>query len=269
MGTYEFDGEKYEQASGHQKVWGQKLLSDLRLDGNESILDLGCGDGVLTEQLAHLVPDGSVIGIDASSGMIKTANKRIRNNLQFLYMDMTKMNFMNQFDVIYSNAALHWVKDHSLLLKRSYAALKPGGKILWNFAGEGNCSDFFEVIRNIIHAQPYKKYFATFEWPWYMPSKSEYKELIKFSDFTDAIIIEENADQSFSNADEMIRWIDQPSIVPFLKYIPSEEKAVFRSKVIDACLQKALQPDGTCFQAFRRLKISASKQTVVKHYQGV
>ena len=76
MGIYEFNGKKYEQASRHQKEWGQKLFSDLHLNGNESILDLGWGDGVLTEQLSMLVPEGSVIGIDASIGMINTASPR-------------------------------------------------------------------------------------------------------------------------------------------------------------------------------------------------
>ena len=71
MGTYEFDGEKYKKASRHQKEWGNKLISSLQLKGNEAILDLGCGDGILTEQLSLLVPNGYVLGIDASVGMIR------------------------------------------------------------------------------------------------------------------------------------------------------------------------------------------------------
>jgi len=63
MSNYEFDGEKYKQASKHQKEWGNSLISSLNLKGNENILDLGCGDGVLTEQLSKLVPLGNVIGM--------------------------------------------------------------------------------------------------------------------------------------------------------------------------------------------------------------
>ena len=259
MGIYEFNGKKYEQASRHQKEWGQKLFSDLHLNGNESILDLGCGDGVLTEQLSMLVPEGSVIRIDASIGMINTAKKHKKKNLQFLNMDMADMNFMNQFDVIYSNAALHWVKDHSRLLNQSYSALKPGGKILWNFAGEGNCSDFFEIIRNMIQTEPYKKYFQSFQWPWYMPSKFEYEGLMNLTEFKNIVVTEENADRFFTDAEEMIGWIDQPSLVPFMQYVPEELKEAFRNEVIDATLKRAIQPDGTCFQPFRRLKVSAVK----------
>ena len=75
MEVYEFDGEKYKQASKHQKEWGNNLISQLHLCGNEVVLDLGCGDGVLSEQIAQLVPQGKVIGIDASYGMLQTAKK--------------------------------------------------------------------------------------------------------------------------------------------------------------------------------------------------
>lgn len=76
MKTYEFDGEKYKIASTPQKEWGKSLISKISLHGNERILDLGCGDGYLTEQLALLVPNGKVLGIDASVGMINTAKEQ-------------------------------------------------------------------------------------------------------------------------------------------------------------------------------------------------
>ena len=259
METYEFNGEKYKKASRHQKEWGTRLILELNLTGKESILDLGCGDGVLTEQLSLLAPEGKVVGIDASEGMIKTARQLEKYNLQFYHMDMADMAFKEEFDVIFSNAALHWVKDHSLLLRHSHAALKPGVRILWNFAGQGNCSDFFGSIRRIMETDPFKPYFTFFEWPWFMPSKNEYEAFMKQSGFTSAEIIEENADRYFSNPDEMIRWIDQPSIVPFIKCVPEAQKEAFRHEVIEASLQTALQPDGTCFQPFRRLRVSAYK----------
>ena len=73
MNTFEFDGRKYKIASIHQKECGNTLISELQPKGDESILDLGCGDGVLTEQLSLAVPKGKVLGIDASIRMIKTA----------------------------------------------------------------------------------------------------------------------------------------------------------------------------------------------------
>lgn len=259
MGTYEFDGEKYKKASRHQKEWGNKLISSLQLSGNESILDLGCGDGILTEQLSLLVPDGYVLGIDASVGMIEKAKQNVHDNLEFRHMDINEMDFDSEFDVIFSNAALHWVKDHNKLLKNTYTALKHGGIVAWNFAGDGNCKTFYEVMRKKIKYDRYKEYFAAFEWPWFMPSKSEYKALTENMGFSEVTISEENADRYFDNADEMIRWIDQPSLVPFMQCVPDEVKKEFRDEVVEEMLSEALQPDGTCFETFRRINVRLVK----------
>jgi len=75
MSAFEFDGAKYQRSSRHQKGWGSGLIDSIAFRGDESILDLGCGDGALTAQLATLVPGGHVLGIDASAGMLETARQ--------------------------------------------------------------------------------------------------------------------------------------------------------------------------------------------------
>lgn len=257
--TFEFNGEKYKKASKHQKEWGNRLMEDLQLHGNELILDLGCGDGVLTEHLAEFVPEGKVLGIDASIGMIETAEKLTRENLKFMQMDINQMNFQSEFDVIFSNAALHWVKDHELLLNHAFSALKKGGVILWNFGSAGNCANFIEAVREVTAKEKYQDYFCDFEWPWYMPSRAEYEKMIEIVGFSKASVIEENADRYFGNADEIIGWIDQPCIVPFIGCVPDDKKGEFRSAVIESVLERTRQPDGRCFETFRRLKVFAVK----------
>ncbi len=259
MGTFEFDGEKYKQASRHQTEWGHCLIEELSLEGNETILDLGCGDGGLTEQLALLVPDGQVLGIDASEGMIAAAQNRSQANLSFERMDINTIHFQNMFDVIFSNAALHWILDHKRLLRNAYEALKENGALLWDFAGDGNCACFFEVVRETIQSEIYSPYFSDFQWPWYMPAKEEYEQMMSAVGFTQYIVSEVNRDRFFSNADEMIRWIDQPSIVPFISVLPDEMKAQFREDIINLMLKRTLQADGTCFETFRRIHVKAEK----------
>ncbi len=259
MSTFEFNGEKYKQASKHQKEWGNKLISSLKLSGNETILDIGCGEGILTEQLAELVPSGKVVGIDASRGMIDVAKTIERDNLSFLLMDVNDMNFVDQFDIIYSNAALHWVKDHQKLLQSSYKALKTNGRIAWNFAGDGTCALFNETARAMIDSELYREYFQSFEWPWFMPTKTEYEELLADTEFITVSLEHENVDRYFSDAEEMIKWIDQPSIVPFIKQVPASLKDSFRDSFIKLMMEKSLQPDGRCFEHFRRINIQAVK----------
>ena len=114
--AHEFDGKKYEKASSHQKEWGAKLISELALRGNERVLDLGCGDGVNTAFIAEALSHGEVVGIDASEGMIQTAKPKGKANLFFILMDIDQISFEEEFDVVYSNATLHWIKDHHRLL---------------------------------------------------------------------------------------------------------------------------------------------------------
>ena len=191
--------------------------------------------------------------------MIEIAQEKIKNNLAFIQMDINDIHFQNKFDVIFSNATLHWIKNHTKLLKNAFLALKENGILLWDFAGEGNCSNFFEVIQNKIQNEKYKQYFSDFEWPWYMPTKTDYEKVLVASEFSKYSITEVNRDRYFSNADEMIRWIDQPSIVPFISILPDRIKEEFREDVIKSMVKKTLQPNGTCFETFRRIHVTAKR----------
>ena len=257
--THEFDGKKYEKASAHQKEWGTKLIAELSLRGNECVLDLGCGDGTLTRQIAELLPQGEVVGIDASQGMIDAAQPKAQENLQFLLMDINDLDFAARFDIVISNATLHWVKDHKRLLENVRRALRAGGRIRFNFAGDGNCSHFFEVIRQAMAREEFLPYFAAFEWPWYMPSVDEYESLAESSGLRDVRIWGENADRFFPDANAMIRWIDQPSLVPFLAHVADPAKDSFRDFVVSRMVEKTKQEDGRCFETFRRINVSAAK----------
>lgn len=95
--TFEFDGERYRQASAHQEEWGTRLIAELSLRGDKRILDVGCGDDVLTAQLADCVPRRHVLGIDSSTGMLETARTNTRDNLSFTLLDVTTADFDGRF----------------------------------------------------------------------------------------------------------------------------------------------------------------------------
>ena len=260
--THEFDGKKYENASAHQKEWGTKLIAELGLQGNESVLDLGCGDGVLTMNLAELVPQGEVVGIDASRGMIEAARTRERGILSFRRLDINELSFKERFDVVFSNATLHWVKDHRRLLQNVQRALRPGGRLRFNFAGDGNCSNFFAVIRDAMVQAEFRAFFADFDWPWYMPHVDEYQILAEASGLRDVRVWGENTDRYFPDEEAMIRWIDQPSLVPFLVHVADLEQKAFRDFVVRRMIEKTKQADGRCFETFRRINVSARNKMI-------
>lgn len=260
--VHEFDGEKYAQASAHQRAWGTALIAELILQGAEHVLDLGCGDGALTAQIAALVPRGQVTGIDASQGMIAAALPKEYENLHFIRMDISDLNFAEEFDLVFSNATLHWVKDHHRLYLNVSRALRPGGRIRFNFAAEGNCSHFFRVIQEAMVQPEFSPYFRNFEWPWYMPAVDAYTDLVESSGLREIRVRGENADRFFADAETMIRWIDQPSLVPLLPCVAEKHKAAFREYVVRRMLDETRQGDGRCFETFRRIDVSARKPSI-------
>ena len=258
--SFEFDAEKYKKASAHQKQWGKKLIAELDLKGNERILDLGCGDGGITAQLAELVPNGLTVGIDASQSMIESAQKNYKaENMRFDLMDINTINFEDEFDVAFSNATLHWVKDHEKLLTDIFKSLKANGIVRFQFAADGNCSHFFKIINEIMAEKKYAEYFNDFEWPWYMPTIDKYEKGLKKFPFREAKVWGENADRFFPDAHAMIKWIDQPSIVPFLKCVDDADKQPFRDAVVEQMIKETIQDNETCFETFRRINVFARK----------
>ena len=105
----------------------------------------------------------------------------------------------------------------------------------------------------------YAPYFSNFDWPWYMPTIDEYEKILKRFSFKEVKVWSENADNYFANEQEMIRWIEQPSLVPFLKCVAKSDKQTFRDTVIEQMIKNTAQPDGRCFETFRRINVLAKK----------
>lgn len=258
--SVDFDGEKYRLASNHQREWGGELIDGLILRGEERILDLGCGDGGLTAQLASLVPGGLVVGVDSSPSMIATARRYSRSNLKFVLLDMNQLEYERDFDLVFSNAALHWVKDHRNLLARVLRALRPKGLVRFNFPGTGNCATLDRIIRQVIDQPRYAAGFEGFEWPWYMPRLEEYRLLAAQFQFRNLMICAENKDRFFPDVETMVRWIDQPCLPPFLCRLTPAEREPFRTEVVERMVGETRRPDGRCFESFRRIRVSGQKR---------
>ncbi|MDD2467695.1 MAG: methyltransferase domain-containing protein [Desulfobulbus sp.] len=257
--TYEFDGKQYKKASVHQTSWGESMVERLPIKGTELILDIGCGDGRVTQKIALRVPDGEVLGIDASNSMIAAAKKYESANLRFKVISVNELSFHEHFDVVFSHAALHWIRDHDLLLKKIYKSLRSGGYARLNFAADGASPTLIQVIKTTMGNPSYAKYFSNFLWPWYMPSSIEYKKILSRSPFQDAEVLEEHKERLFPSADSLIKWIDQPCLAPFLAVITEKDKQGFRDSIIDQMLQKTKQATGGFLEQFCRLDILTRK----------
>ena len=132
-----WDGQKYRENSDSQERFALMGVDRLALQGHERVLDVGCGDGRVTAEIARRVPRGRVLGIDASASMIEacTESHRDQANLAFQVADATAFRVDDPFDAAVSFSALHWVADLPAAVARIHAALKPGGALLIGMGG--------------------------------------------------------------------------------------------------------------------------------------
>jgi trans-aconitate 2-methyltransferase len=256
---YPFDGKKYERASLCQREWGIELVEKLQLNGNEVILDLGCGNGVITRALAERVPQGRVVGVDNTPSMLDAARAHKTANMTLKLLDITEITFAAEFDVVFSNAALHWVLDHEKLLRMIYNAVKPGGFVRAQFGAAGNIVNLSEVLREVMRLPTYVPYFKTFRWPWYMPTPEEYEKVLSHTEFRNYRVWGENKDRYFSDEESLISMVEEMGLVPFIAVLPEDLKQLFRDTVINKLIAKTKQPDGRCFETFRRINVYAEK----------
>ncbi len=131
----QWDSALYDTQHDFVAEYGKGLLDFIAPDASQSILDLGCGTGTLTDQLSTRA--GSVVGVDASPEMIDRAKQRFPR-LVFMVGDALNLPFAHQFDIVFSNAVFHWIPDHDRLLKSIHRALKAHGRLICEFGARGN-----------------------------------------------------------------------------------------------------------------------------------
>jgi trans-aconitate methyltransferase len=156
-------------------------MDKLSLTGRERLLDIGAGDGRVTAELARRVPSGSVLGIDSSREMVEFARRAFRTgfpNLGFKHMDARRLEFEEEFDVVFSNATLHWVNDHPSVLAGIRRALRPSGHLLIQMGGQGNVMEILAVLSDMIASGAWRRYFSDFTCPYTFPGREEYGALL-------------------------------------------------------------------------------------------
>jgi SAM-dependent methyltransferase len=165
-----WDPQRYQ--GEHSYVWkfGASLLELLEPRGGERILDVGCGTGQLTAEIAK--SGAHVVGLDNSEEMLRQARQNYPA-LTFVIGDATGFRFEEAFDAVFSNAALHWVKDAPAAVESIALALRPGGRFVTEFGGKGNIASIQGAFRAVFGPA------ADARSPWFYPSIGEYAPLLE------------------------------------------------------------------------------------------
>jgi trans-aconitate 2-methyltransferase len=149
----EWDAATYDRVANPQARWGLAILDRLRLNGDERVLDAGCGSGRVTEQLIERLPNGRVIALDGSASMLSEARRRLARSgdrVQYVLADLEQpLPIDPPVDAILSTATFHWVRDHSALFRHLAAVLLPGGQLVAQCGGKGNVATLERVLTDM------------------------------------------------------------------------------------------------------------------------
>lgn len=168
-GTNEWDPEDYDGGHGFVYEYGADVVDLLGPRLGERILDLGCGTGHLTAELATAVgEEGRVLGIDQSTEMVEEARAEYPD-LEFVRADAREFAAVEDFDAVFSNAALHWISDQDAVTGSVADLLQPGGRFVAELGGAGNVATIVDAVESACAKRGYDV-----EDPWYFPTVGEH-----------------------------------------------------------------------------------------------
>lgn len=212
----------------------------------ERILDLGCGDGALTETIAR--SGALVIGCDASEALLVAARAK---GLDVRYLDGHALAFESAFDAVFSNAALHWMTRPGDVLAGVRRALRPRGRFVGEFGGHGNVAAIVTALYAVLERRGVD---VTALRPWYFPTTSEYRTLLEANGFDVATIA----------------LVPRPTLLPtgikgwlatfaepFLRALPEPERAAARAEAIALLAPTLRDRAGTWTADYVRLRFAA------------
>ncbi|WP_245631984.1 class I SAM-dependent methyltransferase [Edaphobacter aggregans] len=177
----EWNAPEYARISELQHAMAAEVLSLLDLGDAKSVLDLGCGTGNVTAEIAARVPEGRVVGVDASGEMIAFAKERygaaVWPNLSFEVCDIRRIGFRDEFDLVVSFNALHWIPEQEVALRAIHTAMKPGGAAQLRLVPKGERKSLEDVLEETRKSAKWCTYFDGYRNPYLHLTAEEYSAL--------------------------------------------------------------------------------------------
>lgn len=243
----QWDAKLYADNARFVSDLGSPVLDLLAPRPGERILDLGCGDGALTKKIADLGCD--VVGVDGSAEMIAAAREL---GLDARVVDGQALGFHEEFDAVFSNAALHWMKKPGAVIAGVWRALRPGGRFIAEMGGEGNIASIVGGLDKALSARGLKP-----ESLWFFPSEEQYRSLLEAQGFeVKAISLFPRPTPLPGNVGA---WLET-FVQPYLRHLAETERAPFIAEVSEALRPVMCAKDGTWVADYVRLRFAAVKR---------
>lgn len=243
----------YDEKHSFVSNYGHDLIDLLNPKKEEKVLDLGCGTGDLANVLHELNVD--VVGIDYSENMIEQAKTKYPQ-IPFHVVDATCLPYENEFDAVFSNAVLHWIKRPKEVVEGIYRSLKPSGRMVVEFGGAGNVKTITdELIKQIKAASvPY----TDEHFPWYFPTIGEYTSLLESVGFHICYAVHFSRPTKLSGEDGLRNWLEMFSPSLFEKTKQGMKEHIFNTTIEN--LRPHLFKEGDWYADYKRIRIVAVKE---------
>lgn len=252
----------YARHSQGQERWARELIGLLAVHPAESVLDLGCGDGRITAEISALVPQGRVVGMDRSPEMVQYAREHFPAgkfpNLSFQQADARSLPFEAQFDAVFSNAVLHWVKEHRPVLAGIARALRRGGRCVLQMGGKGNGEEVAGAFDACL-TDPAWQASGSFESPYGFYHPDEYRNwLIEAGTVPDAVDLLEK-DMVHASRSAFTGWL-RTAWLPYCERVAADRRGALLEAVTDRYLADyPCDAEGKVHVRMMRLQVLAHK----------
>ena len=260
---YTWNAKDYAQHSRAQESWARELLTLVDLRPTDTVLDIGCGDGRTTALIAQAIPEGSVVGVDLSPDMVTHATTQHcptpTNNLRFQQADAAKLTFTSEFSVVFSNATLHWIPDQRAAVQGIARALRPGGKVIAQFGGQGNVADAIASFEQVANSPRWRNITTLGEMPYRFHAATTYDGWLREAglEVDECRLIPK--DMTHDTVSTFIGWL-RTAWHPYTAGVPLELRDAFLDDTARHYLARHPQDDqGRVHVATVRLQVRARK----------
>ena len=232
----EWDASGYAKISGLQQAMAREVLALLDLKGSERVLDVGCGNGKVTAEIASRVPAGTILGVDSSAEMIASARRQfgpeVRPNLRFEVADARQLPFRREFDLVVSFNALHWVPEQEQALRSIRSALRSHGTAQLRLVPAGQRKSLENVIEETRLSSRWARYYHGFSDPYLHLTPEQYQALAEKNGFhIDRVHTEANA-WDFESRAAFVAF-GSVTFVEWTQFLPEPERLTFVNDVLD------------------------------------
>jgi trans-aconitate methyltransferase len=270
LAANDWSGASYSDEARLQLRWADRFFfQNKKFEGNEAVLDIGCGDGRLTGRIAALLPCGWVIGIDQSESMVQAAHRILLPNLSFLVVDGQDSHFYaahpETFDLIVAFHSVHWMEDQQALFRGVMTALKPNGCFLARISSDG-FDPVQEIADRLIQSREWEEFGLHFSDPIRRLSKKDLTVMIEEIGLEIVRLEATQEDDLFEEIEPLKRQI--ASWLPHIQGMSQRQKQLFLDELVGSYLDQ-FPPDeeGKIHLYDSYLEVEAYKPSAISYYR--